>query len=347
MSDGTDKLPMGRRPTTHRAKRGQTKAPGAAKLCAMAAERPAPTVHPAGWPGRTPVRELARPFRWHDLPRLAKEAVDAWIDDRAASMGAALAYYTLFSIAPLLLIVIAVAGAVFGEDAARGAIFAPLAELLGREGAIAIEGLLDSVRRHDQGLLGSVVGGLLLLVGATSVFAELQGSLDRIWRVPQPAQQPGWLALLRTRLLSFGLVLGVGFLLMVSLVMSAVLSAWGRWWAPAFGGWSTVLQLANFAVGYAITTAMFAMIYKWMPSVRIAWRDVLVGAVCTALLFSIGKWAIGLYIGTSGVASGFGAASSIVVLLVWVYWSAQIFLVGAEFTWLFAQRHGSRAGAPR
>lgn len=302
---------------------------------------------PKGWPGRTPVRELARPFRWGDLPRLAREAFDAWIDDRAPSMGAALAYYTLFSIAPLLLIVIAVAGAVFGEEAARGAIFAPLSELLGREGAIAVEGLLDSVRRHDQGLLGSLIGGVLLLVGATSVFAELQGSLDRIWRAPvRPATQ-GWRALVRTRLLSFGLVLGVGFLLMVSLVLSAVLSAWGRWWAPAFGGWSSVLQAANFVVGLLITTAMFAMIYKWMPSVRIAWRDVLVGAACTALLFSIGKWAIGLYIGTSGVASGFGAASSIVVLLVWVYWSAQIFLVGAEFTWLFAQRHGSRAGARR
>ena len=261
-------------------------------------------------------------------------------------MGAALAYYTLFSIAPLLLIVIAVAGAVFGEQAARGAIFAPLAELLGREGASAVEGLLDSVRRHDQGLLGSMVGGVLLLVGATTVFAELQASLDHIWRAPQPVQRPGWL-LLRTRLLSFGLLLGVGFLLMVSLVMSALLSAWGRWWAPAFGGWSTVLEIANFAVGFAITTAMFAMIYKWMPSVRIAWRDVLVGATCTALLFSIGKWAIGLYIGTSGVASGFGAASSIVVLLVWVYWSAQIFLVGAEFTWLFSLRHGSRAAASR
>lgn len=301
----------------------------------------------AAWPGRKPVRELARPFRWRDLPPLARDALSSWVDDRAPSMGAALAYYTLFSIAPLLLIVIGVAGAVFGEDAARGAIFAPLSQLLGREGAIAIEGLLDSVRRHDQGLLGSLVGGALLLVGATTVFAELQSSLDHIWRAPQRPPAAGWRALLRTRLLSFGLVLGVGFLLTVSLVVSAGLAAWGRWWAPAFGAWNTVLQAANFVVGFGITTAMFAMIYKWMPSVRIAWRDVLVGAACTALLFSIGKWAIGLYIGTSGVATGFGAASSIVVLLVWVYWSAQIFLVGAEFTWLFAQRHGSRAGAPR
>lgn len=290
-----------------------------------------------------------QPLRWRALPALAMAAVQRWSDDRAPSMGAALAYYTLFSIAPLLLIVIAVAGAVFGEDAARGAIFEPLAGLLGRDGAAAVEGLLGSVRRHGQDVIGSLIGGVLLLVGATSVFAELQASLDHIWRVPPASGRAGWWLLLRTRLLSFGLVLGVGFLLMVSLVVSAALAAWGRWWAPAFGGWEWLLDTANFVTGLALTGALFAMIYKWMPSTRIAWRDVLIGALGTALLFSVGKWAIGLYIGTSGVATGFGAASSIVVLLVWVYWSAQVFLVGAEFTWLYAARHGSlaaRGGAP-
>lgn len=304
---------------------------------------PPPPAPAPGWPPLTRAADLPRPFRWRHLPGLVTAAIARWSDDRAPSMGAALAYYTLFSIAPLLLIVIAVAGAVFGEDAARGAIFQPLAELLGREGATAIEGLLGSVRRHGQGVMGGVIGLVLLIVGATTVFAELQASLDHIWRVPPKSGRAGWHLLLRTRLLSFGLVMGVGFLLMVSLVVSAALAAWGRWWAPAFGGWQLLLEVANFVVGLALTGALFAMIYKWMPSVRIAWRDVMIGALGTALLFSVGKWAIGLYIGTSGVATGFGAASSVVVLLVWVYWSAQVFLVGAEFTWLFASRHGSLA----
>ena len=277
---------------------------------------------------------------------LIRSALRSWLSDFAPSMGAALAYYTLFSMAPLLLIAISVAGAVFGVEAARGEIFAQLRGLLGDDGASAVAGLLKSVQRNGQSALGTTLGAVLLLVGATSVFAELQDSLDRIWRVPARATSSGLLELLRTRLMSFGLILGIGFLLMVSLAVSAALSAWGRWWAPVFGSRETLLQLANHGIGFALSAAMFALIYKFIPRARIGWTDVWLGSAVTSLLFTLGKAVIGWYIGTSGVASGFGAASSLVALLIWVYWSAQVFLVGAEFTWVFAHRYGSRRNMP-
>ena len=287
----------------------------------------------------------------HDVARLLRATANAWLDDRAPSMGAALAYYTLFSLAPLLLIAISVAGAVFGIDAARSEILAQLSGLLGAEGAAAVANLLDSVRRNDQSISGTLLGLALLLIGATTVFVELQDSLDRIWKVaPSAPTKPdtpsavhnAWLLLLRARLMSFGLILGLGFLLMVSLALSAALAAWGRWWAPAFGRWELLLTAANHAVGFGLTATVFASIYKFMPRERIGWQDVWLGSAVTALLFTLGKAAIGWYIGSSGVASGFGAASSVVVLLVWVYGSAQLFLLGAEFTWVFAHQHGSR-----
>ncbi|MBL8286474.1 MAG: YihY/virulence factor BrkB family protein [Rubrivivax sp.] len=280
------------------------------------------------------------------MPRLARAALAAWSDDRAPSMGAALAYYTLFSIAPLLLIVIAVAGAVFGTDAAEGEIFRQLQGLLGSEGATAIQGLLAGVRERDQSGWGAALGGVLLVVGATTVFAELQQSLDRIWRVPRNPQRPGWWTLVRARLLAFGVILGVGFLLMVSLVVSAALAAWGRWWAPVLSNWPWVLQTVNALVGLALTVAMFALLYKLIPSVPVAWGDVWHGAFVTAVLFTLGKTLIALYIGKSAVASGFGAAGSLVAMLVWVYWSAQVFFVGAEFTRLMSEhRRGEGAAA--
>ncbi len=281
---------------------------------------------------------------------LFRDAAVAWADDYAPSMGAALAYYTMFSVAPLLLIVISVAGLVFGADAAQGAIFGQLRGMMGETGALAVQGLLESISEPSEGILGTVIGVTVLLIGATTVFGELQDALDRIWRAPVQTRSSGVWSLLRARLLSFGMIMCIGFLLMVSLIASAVVSALGKWWSPIFGGWTTVLQVFNFVFSFAMTTTMFAMIYKIMPRVQIQWRDVWVGATVTALLFTIGKLLIGLYIGRSGVASTFGAAGSLVVVMVWVYYSAQVFLLGAEFTWVYAHAFGSRLGhkeAPR
>jgi len=274
---------------------------------------------------------------------LLRLSVAAWIDDYAPSMGAALAYYTLFSIAPLFIIAIAVAGLFFGEEAARGEIVAQLQDLIGREGAVAVQALLTSANAPVKGLFATLVSVITLFIGAATVFAELQSALDRIWRIPAPADANGIWALLRTRLLSFGIVLGLGFLLLVSLLFSAALTALGNWSSNWFAGREGVLQLINFGLSFATTTFLFAMIYKLMPRASIAWRDVLVGAAVTALLFEAGKSLIGLYLGTTGVASGFGAAGSLVVLLVWVYFSAQIFLLGAEFTWIYSHQYGSHA----
>lgn len=277
--------------------------------------------------------------------RLLKEATKAWSDDYAPSMGAALSYYTLFSIAPLLLIVVTVAGWFFGDEAVRGELSGQLESLMGPDAAQGIEGLLAGVSGSREGLLATVIGLGVLLVGATSVFGELQNDLDRIWRAPVRERAKGWWRLLRSRLLSLSMILGMAFLLMVSLVFDAVLQALGRMWGT--GGWEAIAQAVNTAVGFALVTVIFAMIYKLMPRAKVAWHDVWVGAAVTALLFTVGKFLIGLYIGRSAVASSFGAAGSLAVVMVWVYYSAQIFLFGAEFTWVYAHSHGSRRGQPR
>ena len=278
------------------------------------------------------------------LWRLAGQVFNAWLDDYGPSMGAALAYYTMFSMAPLLLIVIAVAGLAFGEQAARGEIAAQLSALMGPAGAEAVQSLLTSVRQPAQSTAATLLGVALLLLGATTVFGELQDALDRIWRVPARKRSSGWMSLLRARLLSFGMILAIGFLLMVSLVLSATLDTLGRWWGPAFGGWLVLAAWVNAVVGFGLVAVVFALIYKIMPRVRLQWRDVAIGALVTATLFSLGKALIGLYIGRSGIATAFGAAGSLVLVLVWVYYSAQIFLLGAEFTWVFANTYGSRQG---
>ena len=275
--------------------------------------------------------------------QLVRSAVSAWVDDYAASMGAALAFYTLFSIAPLLLIVISVAGLVFGQEAARGEIFGQLSGMLGDDSAKAVESMLVAVNRPGAGIVATLVGIGALVIGATTVFAELQDAMDRIWRAPTRPQGGLW-TLMRARLLSLGMVMGIGFLLMVSLVASAGLSALGKWWGPWFGEQAFLAQILNVVVSFGLVTVMFAMIYKVIPRVKIAWRDVWVGAALTALLFTVGKILIGVYIGRSGVASPFGAAGALVVLLLWVYYSAQIFLLGAEFTWVYSHVHGSRKG---
>ena len=294
-----------------------------------------------------PDSAIPEPAQLVGLPRhkqalaIVKATFTSWADDRAPSMGAALAYYTLFSIAPLLLIVISLAGLWFGPEAARGEIFGQLQGLVGAAGASAIQELLESVNEPAGGIMGTLIGIVLMLVGATTVFGELQDSLDRVWRAP-PREGSGIWKLLRSRLLSFGLILGIGFLMIVSLLLSALLAAIEGWWAPRLVGWEVVLQVVNQLVAFLLVTLMFGMIYKLMPRVHIEWRDVAVGSLVTAALFTIGKFLIGFYIGTSGVSSGFGAAGSLVALLVWVYYSAQIFLLGAEFTWVYAHAVGSR-----
>jgi membrane protein len=252
----------------------------------------------------------------------------------------------LFSLAPLLLIVISVAGLVFGEAAARGEIQAQLDTLMGPHSARAVQDLLASVHQPAKGMAATLLGLVLLLAGATSVFGELQDALDRIWRVPAKAGPGnGWLALLRSRLLSYGMILALGFLLTVSLVISAMLAALGHTLEPVFEGWQAAVALGSALSGFVLAALVFALIFKLMPRVHVMWKDVWVGAVFTAMLFALGKSLIGLYIGRSSVASGFGAAGSLVVILLWVYWSAQILLIGAEFTWVYANLFGSRSGA--
>jgi len=276
--------------------------------------------------------------------RLARQSVTAWIDDYAPSMGAAISYYTVFSIAPLLIIVIAVAGLVWGRDAVQGEIVAQLTGLIGQDGAVGVQALIESANKPAKGVIATLISVAVLLVGATTVFAELQSALDRVWDVPPSQKASGLWATLRARLLSLGFILGLGFLLSVSLVFSAGVAAFGGWANGLFPGWEVLLQLVNTAISLGISSLLFAMIFKLMPQATVSWRDVWVGAAVTAVLFEIGKALIGLYIGKSSVTSSFAAAGSLVVLLVWVYYSAQIFLLGAEFTWVFAHEHGSRRG---
>jgi membrane protein len=275
------------------------------------------------------------------LLHLFVEAGKAWVDDYAPSMGAAISYYTVFSLAPLLVIVIAIAGALFGQEAVQGLIVQELGGLIGTDGAELVQSLVASASDTERGLAAGGISAVLLLVGATTVFAELQSALDRIWHVPEAKKPSGVWAILRARLLSFGLILGVAFLLMVSLAVSAALSALGSWVGGLMPGWETVLHLIDLAVSLTVFTLLFAMIYKLLPSTPIAWRDVGVGAFVTALLFAVGKLLIGLYLGKSGVTESFAAAGSLVVLLAWVYYAAQVFLLGAEFTRVYAQE---RAG---
>ncbi|MEO7387281.1 MAG: YihY/virulence factor BrkB family protein [Gammaproteobacteria bacterium] len=272
---------------------------------------------------------------------LVKASISAWVDDYAPSMGAALSYYTVFSLAPTLLIVISVAGLAFGPEAVRGEIFWQLSHLMGPDAAAVIEKVLANISEPAKGISATLIGAVLLLVGATSVFGELQDALDRIWRAPARDRSGGLIALVRGRLVSFGMILGIAFLLIVSLVISAAISALGKWWQGAFIGWEMTAQAINAVVGFAVTTGAFAMIYKLMPRVKIHWRDVWLGATVTAALFTIGRILIGLYIGKSALASAYGAAGALIIVFAWVYYSAQIFLLGAEFTWVFARTYGS------
>lgn len=290
---------------------------------------------------------VLRSGRLRQAVALLEQTLRDWFRHRCISKGAALAFYALFSLAPMLVLVIALAGAVFGRDAAAGEIYRQLEGLVGPQGADAVEALVQGASDPAGGLLASLIAGGTLLLGSTTAFAELKASLDEIWsgRLNEDSRV---FAAVRDRLLSFGLVLVLAFLLLVSLVVNAALSVAAAWWTRLFGaGGETVLVVALSSVAtYLAIAALFAAIYRLLPPARLAWSDVAIGAAITALLFAAGKAVIGLYLGHASVTSSLGAAGSFGVLILWVYYSAQLFFLGAEFTRLYAQRHGSLR-APR
>jgi membrane protein len=281
-------------------------------------------------------------WRFQDIVAICTKSVAAWFDHNASSLGAALAFYTLFSVAPILVIAVAIAGYFFGADTAQTQVLAQLQALIGEAGARAIRDLLLSAHYSDKKGPAAAIGIITLIVGATSVFGELQNALERIWQTPPPAREVGWWRFLRARVLSVGLVLGVGFLLLVSLVASAGLAAFSGWLGLFFPELKIVLPVLDVALSYVMTVILFAMIYKYVPRESIPWSDVWVGAAVTGGLFTLGKSLIGIYLGKSSFNSAYGAAGSMIVLILWIYYSAQIFLLGAEFTRVFAYEHGSR-----
>ena len=266
-----------------------------------------------------------------------KTAIEQWFRHRSARLGAALAYYSVFSMGPLLLIVTSVAGLFFGADAVRGSLALQFKSMLGETGSKAVEAMLAGASSEQSGLLAGVIGLVLLLVAALGVVVQLKDAMNTIWNVEEPKEAGVWWYL-RTYLISLAGILGLGFLLAVSLVVSAGLAALSSWSGVA----AVIGEAINFVASLAILTALFAMLFKWFPDTDIAWRDVLAGAAATAFLFDVGKFAIGWYIGTQGLESMYGAAASIVILLVWVYYSAQIVLFGAEVTHAYACERGSR-----
>lgn len=275
-----------------------------------------------------------------DIFALLKDTVAEWNEDHAPRLGAALAYYTIFSIAPLLIIAVAIAGFVFGRDAAQNELVNQLQGLIGQQGAEAIQTMVANAGRPSAGIIATIIGIVTLLFGASGVFSELQGALNTIWGV-EPKPDRGWKGILRDRLLSFLLVLGTGFLLLASLVLSSVLSAIGSYFQTLLPGSNILWQILNFVIALAITTLLFAMLYKLIPDVEVAWSDVWIGALATALLFSIGRFLIGLYLVNSSTTSVYGAAGSLVIVLIWIYYSAQIIFFGAEFTQVYANKYGS------
>jgi membrane protein len=270
-----------------------------------------------------------------------RRAVRAWWEDNALRLGASLAYYTLFAIAPVLLVAIAIAGVVFGPEAVRGEIVGQLRGLVGREGAEAVQAMLEGASRRKSGLVATIIGSITFLFAATGAFLELQTVLNTIWRV-KPNPDLNIAAFIRDRVRSFGLVLAVGFLLLVSLAVSAALAAAGAWLDQRAPGVPLLWRTLNAVVSLGVITTLFALVYRVLPDVELAWRDVLTGAFVTAVLFTLGKQVIGFYLGQSATASSYGAAGSVIVLLLWVYYSTQILLLGAEFTRVYAEAHGKR-----
>jgi membrane protein len=279
---------------------------------------------------------------------ILKKTVQDWSSDNVSLHAAAIAYYTAFSVAPLLLIAIAVAGLAFGEQAVRGEIAGQLEGLVGHSGARAIETMMASARHPQGGVTATIVGVVALLIGASGVFVQLRQSLNYVWKVESRKTQGVW-RYLRSRVLSFGMVLSIGFLLLVSLVVSTVIAAVGTRLEARWPGSEVLLHLASSSVSLLLITVLFALLLKFLPDAAIGWRDVWLGAFITAFLFTIGKLGIGIYLGKSGVSSAYGAAASLGIVLIWVYYAAQLVLLGAEFTHVFAEwrRRGSVPRAPR
>jgi membrane protein len=273
--------------------------------------------------------------------KVLTETASAWDEDNVTRLAASLAYYTLLSIAPLIILAVAIAGLAFGEQAARAHIGGELAGVVGVGAGNAIQAIAANARAPGSGVFGIIVGVLVLLFGASGVFGELQSALNTVWEVtPKPGR--GIWGIVKDRFFSFTLVVGVAFLLLVSLVLSAALSWLGQTVEGALPGGAVIWHVINFAVSLAIVSALFGLIFKALPDARIKWRDVWIGAFVTAVLFTLGKFLLGLYLGGAGVSSAYGAAGSIVALVVWVYYSAQVLLIGAEFTEVYARLHGSR-----
>jgi len=281
-----------------------------------------------------------KPLKDNALWGLLKETATAWDEDNVARLAASLAYYTLLSIAPLIILAVAVTGLAFGEEAARQHISGELAGVVGSGAAVAIQSIAENARTPGSGVLGIAVGLTVLLFGASGVFGELQSALNTVWGIaPKPGR--GIWGLVKDRFFSFTLVLGVAFLLLVSLVVSAGLTWVGQVFESSLPGGALLWQVVNFCLSLAVVTALFAVMFKKLPDVEVRWRDVWVGAAVTAGLFTLGKFGLGLYLGGAGVASAYGAAGSIVALVIWVYYSAQVLLVGAEFTEAYARHFGS------
>lgn len=273
---------------------------------------------------------------------LLKESVSDWSRHNVPKLGAALAYYTVLSIAPLLVVVIAIVGLVFGQQAARGQIEQQIQNLVGTQGAEAIQTVIAHAYKPKSGIIATALGLITLFIGASGVLVELRDSLNRIWDTP-PRPDTGLWDTIRDRFVSFGMLLAIGFLLLVSLLISAAISAAGTFLDGVLPIPPWVLHVANSVLSLVVFTAVFAMIYRFMPDVTIAWRDTFLGAAVTSVLFTIGKFLIGFYLGTASVASAYGAAGSLVIVLAWIYYSAQVFFFGAEFTHVYAVRRGSHA----
>ncbi|QJE02998.1 YihY/virulence factor BrkB family protein [Massilia forsythiae] len=267
-------------------------------------------------------------------------AVMEWLDHRAASKGAALAFYSLFSLAPILVLVIAIAGFFYGHEAAQGQLIDELRGLVGPQGAETIQAILAGARNKESGRFATIVASVLLIVGATSAFSELKDSLDEIWGMPAP-KDASWWDTVRTRLLSFGLILTLGLLLMTSLVVSAALAVVEKYLGGMWHSASVILGWVAYVFSFLVISVLFGAIYKLLPRIKLSWHDVTIGAFGTAIMFFLGKFAIGLYIGNSGTTNSFGAAGSLIALLLWVYYSAQIFFLGAEFARQYALQLGS------